>query len=209
MPTTRQKYLLVTTSGAVAGVLGLPIDAGMVQLPSVVLNFLSGTIFTLIVLAAIAAIYPETRLKSSYTSWLSSSAALVLGMPAALAAGFAVLDVADHFVPGTHFQFGGIAVSFFVAELASCIIWSLALCLCLFLLCKIQFSSLLAPSLATTLSVMILMNILYAVSAIFLQRSVPLAVTSLAEQMASALLLAVGAAKSTNAGIRTGITASS
>lgn len=211
MPTAKQKYLLMTTSGAVAGVLGFPIIAGEAQLPSFVQRaalFLPGIIFALLVLSAIAVVYPELRRKSNYISWIAASVTLVIGMPTALVVGGLLSNVADHFVPGTHFQFGGIAGSFFVAELASCTIWSLALCLCLFLLCKIQFSSLLVPSLATTLSVMILMNILYAVSTIFLQRSVPLTVTSLTEQMASALLLAVGVARGANAGAKSSAAAS-
>jgi hypothetical protein len=205
MASEKKRYLLTTVSGAVAGLLGLPFIAGVVQLPSSVLVFFPGVIFSLIVLTTIAAIYPATRPTIGYMSWLSSSAVLVIGMPAALAAGFAVLNVADHFVPGTHYQFGGIGISFFIAELASCAIWSLCLCLCLFLLCKVKFSSLLLPSLATTLSVMIVMNTLYAVSTIFLQRSVPLTFTSITEQMASALLLAIGMAKGTNTGTGAGI----
>jgi len=68
---------------------------------------------------------------------------------------------------------------------------------------------LLVPSLATTLSVMIVMNIFYAVFTIFLQRSVPLTFTSIAEQMASALLLGIGVAKGTNTGRASGIAVSS
>jgi hypothetical protein len=212
MPTARQKSLVMIISGAVAGALGFPIIAGEAQLPSFAQRaalFLPGIIFTLLVLSAISVVYPGLRRKNNYISWIAASVTLVIGMPTALVIGGLLSSALDYIVPGTHFQFGGIGLSFFVAELASCTIWSLTLCLCLFLLCKIQFSSLLVPSLATTISVMIVMNILYAVSTIFLQRSVPLAVTSLAEQMASALLLAVGAGKSTNAGTRTGITASS
>lgn len=212
MPTTKQKSLVVITSGAVAGALGFPIIAGEPQLPSLVQRaalFLPGIIFTLLVLSAIAVVYPGLRRKSNYISWIAASVTLVIGMPTALVIGGLLSSALDYFVPGTHFQFGGIGLSFFVAELASCTVWSLSLCLCLFLLCKIQFSSLLVPSLATTVSVMIVMNMLYALSTIFLQRSVPLTVTSLAEQMASALLLAVGVATSTNVGTKAGVTASS
>jgi len=56
---------------------------------------------------------------------------------------------------------------------------------------------------------MIVMNISYAVSTLFFQRSVPLTFTSIAEQMASALILAIGIAKGTDAVPRTGIAASS
>lgn len=212
MPTTKRKSLVIITSGAVAGALGFPIIAGEALLPSFAQRtalFLPGIIFTLLVLSAIAIAYPGLRRKRNYISWIAASVTLVIGMPAALVIGGLLSNTVDYFVSGTHFQFGGIGLSFFIAELASCTVWSLCLCLCLFLLCNIQFSSLLVPSLATTVSVMIVMNILYAVSTIFLQRSVPLAVTSLAEQMASALLLALGVAKSTNAGTRAGIMASS
>ena len=209
MISEKKRYLLTTVSGAIAGLLGLPFIAGVVPLPSFVLIFLPGIIFSLIVLTTIAAIYPATRLTIGYRSWLSSTAALVIGMPVALVAGFAVLSVADHFVPGTHYHFGGIGISFVFAELTSCAIWSMCLCLCLFLLCKVKFSSLLLPSLATTLSVMVVMNILYAVSTILLQRSVPLTFTSIAEQIASALLLAIGIVKGTNTGTGSVITASS
>jgi hypothetical protein len=209
MTSENKRYLLTTVSGAIAGLLGLPFIAGIVQLPSFVLVCLPGVIFSLIVLTAIRLIYPATRLTIDYRSWLSSAAALVIGMPVALVAGFAVLNVADHFVPGTHYQFGGIGISFVIAELASCAIWSLFLCLCLYMLYKARFSSLLLPSLATTISIMIVMNILYAVSTIFLQRSVPLTFTSIAEQMASALILAIGIAKGADAVPRTGIAASS
>ena len=209
MTSENKRYLLTTASGAIAGLLGLPFVAGMVQLPSFILVFLPGVIFSLIVLTTIRLIYPATRLTIGYRSWLSSAAALVFGMPVALVAGFVVLNVADHFVPGTHYQFGGIGISFIVAELASCAIWSLFLCLCLYMLYKASFSSLLLPSLATTISIMIVMNILYALSTIFLQRSVPLTFTSIAEQMASALILAIGIAKRTDTVPRTEIAISS
>lgn len=203
------KYLLMAASGTISGLLGLPFIAGAVKLPNLALAFLPGFIFALLVSITITSIYPATRFSSSYLSRFFPFVVLMVGMPIALGAGVAILNLADRFMPGAHQQFGGISISFIIAEVAACVIWSFLLCMSLFLLCKVRVALLLLPSLVTTLSVMIVMNVVYAGFTIFLQKSVPLTFTSIAEQMASALLLGIGMAKGANAERESGFTASS
>lgn len=206
MATTTQRHLLLAALGAASGAFGIPFEAGAVQLPSVVLIFLPGVVFSLIVLVATSIIYPAMRINIGYTRWLSSAAAAVFGIPASLYSGAVILNLEDHLVPGTHYQFGGIGLTFFIAELASSATWSLFLSLCILSLGGKRALSLLVFCLSITFSVVVLSNVLEAASTILLHRSIFLAVVSIALQMASALAVSIGVARSTRSRTSTGDT---
>ncbi len=203
METTTKKHLLLAALGATSGGLGILFDAGVVQLPTFSLMLLPSVIFSLVILATISAIYPATRPTIGYMRWLSSFAALAVGMPAALYTGAVILNVVDLLIPGTHYQVGGIAISFFIAELVSSASWSFVVSLCLFFLCRAGILSSLVLCLPAMLSTVVLSNVLEVASTILLHKSPFLGFVSVTLQMVSALVLSIGVARSTKP--RTGI----
>lgn len=192
MTNDRRKYLLFAFAGALAGALGSPILGGYINMPSLLTAFIPGVIFSLFTMLATASALPKILNRVSFSRWLIFGIGLAVGMPIALVAGFAVFAISDHFAPGIRYHLGDVGFSFFCAELASCLIWSLALVFSLYPISRPPMPRFLMICFGITVLIMFGANVVEIFSKMLFQKSFLLPLVSVGEQMASASILAFG-----------------
>jgi len=95
-------------------------------------------------------------------------------------------------VPGDKYQFGGLGLPFFLAEIVSCVVWSAVLCARMLLAKPAKPFWIMRAALFSTTAIMVGANLIEIISKTLWQKTFFLPTISVTEQIGSALILATG-----------------
>ena len=134
----------------------------------------------------------ERGSKPSTKGYAIGSLVLIGGMPLAVFAGALCLNVIDRVVPGDKYQFGGLGLPFFLAEIVSCVVWSAVLCARMLLAKPAKPFWIMRAALFSTTAIMVGANLIEIISKTLWQKTFFLPTISVTEEIGSALILATG-----------------
>jgi hypothetical protein len=195
LKTIEGKYTLFAGAGAAAGILLQPFVSGLLRLPEVFYIIGPGLIFALLVtIAAMSLQYGDVPKSRHKKRFVLGALMLTGGMPVALLAGVASLNMIDRIVPGDKFELGGIGLPFFLGEIMSCAVWSLVLFTWTILTNRVKAFHIMRVALLVTIAIMLFANLIEIISKILWQKSFLLPMISITEEIGSAIVLAIGCA---------------
>ena len=191
--TMKRQYLRFATAGAVAGILQQPFFNGSLNVPQALYLVVPGLIFALsTIIADMLTEYDGTLKRRFIKEYALGALVLIVGMPSALFAGAASLEVISRVVTGNKHQLGGIGLPFFLAEVVSCFVWSAVLSVRMALMNPAKLFRIMQIALLSTIAIMLVANIIEIISKTLWQKSFLLPTISIAEAIGSALILAPG-----------------
>lgn len=179
--------------GAVAVLLDLPFFYGLLNAPAPFYVFGPGFIFASVITIAVITLGPANPLGRRWRMrCILAGVLLSVGMPIALAAGAASMELVDSLTSGKDFHFGRIGLPFFIGEITACLVWSGAIFAWTVVLNRPRAVQVLRVAIAITLAMVLAANLVEVISQMVWQKSFFLPVVCSMEQIGSAIILSMG-----------------
>ena len=199
MKTVNRTYAVLASMGVAAILLELSFFHGFLNLPQAIYVIAPGFIFALyMTVSTISLGHADFSRPGWRMRYIVGGVLLAAGMPIALAAGAASLTVTERIGSANHFHLGGIGLLFFVAEIVSCVVWSVAMFTWTFIVNRPRALQVLRVALPITIAIMLFANLVEVISKTLWQRSFLLPVISITELIGSALILSIGSSRYTD-----------
>lgn len=186
-------YLVFAIAGAISGILQWPFFSGSYLLPSRlspdVCLIAPGLMFAVCMIVA-TMLSRHGPIRSGLSlRYALGAIVLTVGMPIAILCGAKSMMI-DGIIPANKFRLGGIALSFFLPAVVSCIVWSSVLTAWAVIVNRVRALQVMPTAFLVTCSVVVFATLVETISKSVSQKSFFMVVVTFGEVIGSAIVLA-------------------